>query len=315
MAGGVALGAAAAEGVETMRRYGEEPNGSVPNRRNHVRIARLLAATLAATLTAVPLAQADGPALETLELGKGPTVVLVPGLGGTRMDWLPTVKRLRERFHCVMVELPGQGKSALPDPFSLEAAAGALDAVVAKQNGDSTVLVGSGVGGVLALISASAHPGHQRAVLLIDTPLKSPMQIPDQQRDEMMKFIEENYQQFSQMAFSKMGRDSAESALLYAAFAAVPPATVKAYLRGMMNMDVNRDLKALHSTLGLAFSEKAWKSGTSWSSVAKTLGYEDTTVAAPFRIGSSGPMVMKDQPDTLATLISAIAAKGFAAKK
>ena len=42
---------------------------------------------------------------------------------------------------------------------------------------------------------------------------------------------------------------------------------------------------------------------------------EDTTVAVPVRIANSGPMVMKDQPDTLATLIAALAAKGFAAKK
>jgi pimeloyl-ACP methyl ester carboxylesterase len=273
----------------------------------------LLALALIATLAPATLVQADGVSLETLELGTGPTVVMVPSLGGTRMDWLPTVKRLREHFHCVMVELPGQGKSPLPDPFSLQAAAGALDAIVAKQKGDSTVIVGSGIGGLLALMSASAHPEHQRGVLLIDTPLKSPMQMPDQQRDQMMQFIEQNYQQFSQMAFSQMGRDSTESARLYAAFVQVPPATVKAYIREMMHMDANKDFKGVRAPLDLAFTEKAWKASSSWGAVSKQFGYDDTT-AVPVRIAGSGPMVMKDQPDTLAALITSLAAKGFAAK-
>ena len=107
-----------------------------------IRMIRTIAALVACALLA-PAARAGDAGLETLELGSGPTVVLVPGLGGTRMDWLPTVKRLRDQFHCVMVEIPGQGKSPLPDPFSLPAAAEALDAVVAKQKADSTIVVGS----------------------------------------------------------------------------------------------------------------------------------------------------------------------------
>jgi pimeloyl-ACP methyl ester carboxylesterase len=279
-----------------------------------VKIRGLLAAALVATLASATLVRADGTGLETLELGTGPTVVMVPSLGGTRMDWLPTVKRLREHFHCVMVELPGQGKSPLPDPFSLSAAANALDAVVAQQKADSTVIVGSGIGGLLALMSANAHPEHQRGVLLIDTPLKSPMQVPDQQRDQMMQFIDENYQQFSQMAFSKMGRDSTESARLYAAFVAVPAVTVKSYIREMMHMDANKDLKGLRSPFRVAFSEKAWKPATSWGTVSRQFGYDDSTFTQPVRIADCGPMVMKDQPDTLAALITALATKGFAAK-
>jgi pimeloyl-ACP methyl ester carboxylesterase len=129
------------------------------------RLVRWMAA-LAACALVVTLAHADGTGgagLETLELGSGPTIVFVPSLGSARTDWLPTVKRLREHYRCVMVEIPGQGKSPLPDPFSLPAAAEMLDALVAKQKADSTVIVGSGVGGLLALMSASAHPDHQRA--------------------------------------------------------------------------------------------------------------------------------------------------------
>ncbi len=275
----------------------------------------LLGGALVATLATATLVQADAVGLQTLEIGTGPTVVLVPGLGASRTDWLPTVKRLKDRFHCVMVEIPGQGTSPLPDPFSLQAAAAALDQVVVRQRADSTIVVGQGAGGVLALACAGAHPEHERGVLLIDTPIKSPIPIADQDRDQLMRFMDEHFDQFSQMAFGKMGRDSAESARLYAMMAAVPPATVKAYFREMLRMDGNRGLKSLHGALGLVFTERTWKAGASWGTVARTLGYEDSTLAVPTRVTGSGPMVMKDQPDTLASIIGSLAARAFAAKR
>lgn len=275
----------------------------------------LTGSMLVATIAAATMVQAQAPGLQTLELGTGPTVVLVPGLGASRTDWLPTVKRLREHYHCVMVEIPGQGTSPLPDPFTLQTAAGMLDAVVAKQNGDSTIIVADGLGGVLALVSASAHPEHQRGVLLIDTFFKSPIPLEDQQRDGMIQFIDQNYDVFLQSAFKKMGRDSTESARLYAMMAAVPPATVKSYIREMISMDMNRDLRNLTSSLLLAYTDRVWKPERTWGACAKQLGLDDSTRAIGVRISNSGPMVMKDQPDTLAAMISAFATKGFAGKR
>jgi len=231
-----------------------------------VRSRTLLLCTLVAALTA-SLVHADAPGLQMLEMGTGPHGGDGARLGGSRTDWLQTVKRLRDRYHCVMVELPGQGASPLPDPFSLQVAAQALDDVVAKQKPDSTIVVGDGFGGMLALLAASAHPEHLRGVMLIDTPIKSPIPVSDQERDQMAKFIDENYQQFSSMVFSKMGRDSIESARLYAMMVAVPPATVKAYLRHILGADANRDLKGLKVPLALAFSEKGWKAGASAGTV------------------------------------------------
>jgi pimeloyl-[acyl-carrier protein] methyl ester esterase len=279
-----------------------------------VKLRRMAVGVLVA-LAVATLVQADGAGLETLTMGAGPSVVLVPGLGGTRTDWLPTVKRLREHYRCVMVEIPGQGKSPLPDPFSLEAAAQALDDVVAQQKGDSTIIVGVGVGGLLALMSANAHPDHQRGVVLIDVPIKSPIPIADQERKYVERFMDENFDQFAKMAFSNMGRDSTESARLYAMLAAVQPVTIKAYIRELLGTDGNRGVKNLQGSLALVFTERMWKPNTSWGTIAKTYGYEDSTLVTPVRISNTGPMVMKDQPDTLAALVADFATRRFAAKK
>jgi pimeloyl-ACP methyl ester carboxylesterase len=214
-----------------------------------------------------------------------------------------------------MVELPGYGSSPLPDPFSLEAAADAVDEVIARQNPESTIVVGQDVGGLLAVQALARHPGRARGLVLIDAPLKSPMQIDDQQVQQVIRFMDENYAAFSQMVFAKMGRDSAESAILFAKMAAIQPVTVKAYMRNLLRVDANRDLKSLGLPVELVFTERMWKSGTLWGAVARNMGYEDSTIAVPHRIANAGSLVMKDQPDTLAAILSDYAAARFAAKK
>jgi pimeloyl-ACP methyl ester carboxylesterase len=266
---------------------------------------------------AVAVAPAGGkPSLQTTEMGAGgASMVFVHGIGGARTDWLPLVKRLKDRYRLVMVELPGHGSSPLPEPFSLEVAADAVDSVIALQKPESTIVVGQGVGGMLALQALARHPGHARGLVLVDVALKSPMQIDDQQITQVVRFMDENYAAFQQMVFSKMGRDSAESAILYAKMASVQPATVKAYMRHLLRVDANRDLKSLGIPVQAVVTERLWKPGALWGTVSKGMGYEDSTSVVPRRVASAGMLVMKDQPDTLAAILSEYAAARFAANK
>lgn len=274
-----------------------------------MRLLRLSLAALALTAVAVTgLVHADTPAApQTTELGRGTTIVFLHSLGAARMDWMPTARKLLGRYRVVLVDLPGHGTSALPDPFSLEAAAQQVDAVIARQKAESTIVVGQGLGGLIALMAVSAHPEHSRGLLLIDTQIKSPLPVGEQEMAQVTRFMDENYSTFMQMAFSKMGRDSVESAKLFAMMSAAPPATVKAYLRTLFTVDGNRNLKMLPKPPGLVFTERMWKSGTAWGTLAKAAGYEDSTIAVPQRIAGAGLLVMKDQPDTLAAVVSRFA--------
>lgn len=266
---------------------------------------------LAAAVTAV--LAADTPSgLETTEMGAGDgTIVLVHGIGGSRTDWLPTVKRLKERYRLVMVELPGHGSSPLPEPFSLEAAADAVDEVIAKQNAESTIVVGQGLGGLLALQALARHPGHARGLVLVDASLKSPLQLDDRQIDQLVKYMDENYAAFNQMAFSRMGRDSAESAILFARMAAVRPLTVKSYMRHLLRADAGRDLKKIGVPVEVVLTERTWKGDATWADLSKTLGYRDTALVVPMRVPNAGTMVMKDQPDAFAAILSGFAEARF----
>ena len=267
---------------------------------------------VALAVTAV-LAADTKPSLMATEMGTGNgTIVLVHGIGGSRTDWLPTVKRLRDRYKLVMVELPGHGSSPLPEPFSLEAAADAIDEVIAKQNAESTIVVGQGLGGMLALQALARHPGHARGLVLVDASLKSPLQLDDRQIDQLVRYMDENYAAFNQMAFSRMGRDSAESAILFARMAAVLPLTVKSYTRHLLRADASRDLKKLDMPVQLVLTERTWKGDATWAEVAKTMGYRDTALVMTRRVANAGTLVMKDQPDVLAAILSGYAEARFA---
>jgi pimeloyl-ACP methyl ester carboxylesterase len=282
-----------------------------------VRLARLgiLVLILAAIVTAA-LAAAPKPSPQTTEMGTGgASIVLIHGMGGARTDWLPVVKRLKDRYRLVMVELPGHGSSPLPDPFSLEAAADAVDSVIALQKPESTIVVGHMLGGRLALQALARHPGHARGLLLIDTGLKSPMQVDDQMVQQVVRFMDENYEGFSKIVFTAMGRDSAEKAILLAKGAAVPPVTVKAYFRQLLLADANRDLKSLGFPVRMLVTDRLWKSDQLWGPLSKSLGMDDSTSVEPRRVANAGVFLMKDQPDTLAAMISDYAAARFAAKK
>jgi len=269
--------------------------------------AVLLTATLAAALAA-PVA------LKTTELGRGPTIVFVHGLGASRNDWLPTARKLLGRYRVVLVDLPGHGESPLPDPFSFVTVGEALDAVLAKQNPDSTIVVAHQIGGRVALAAFAAHPGRAKGLVLIDVPVGLPIAIDDQQKKQFLEFMDSNYEAVASRMFSNMGRDTTQSKAIYTMFTQTPPATVKAYVREGFFSDGNKDAKAAKVPEQLVVTSRVWKPGMTSGSVLKTMGWEDTTARA-IRVADAAFWVMKDQPDTLAAIVSQFATARIAAKK
>src|SRR5439155_19261494 len=89
--------------------------------------------------------------------GRGPTIVLVHGLGTRPEHWLSTARILARRHRVVMVELPGHGDREL-GTFSLDVATEALDLAIQSADTRSVVLVGHSVGGLVATNEALMHP-------------------------------------------------------------------------------------------------------------------------------------------------------------
>ena len=166
--------------------------------------------------------------LKTTEFGHGPTVVLLHSVGSSRMVWMPTAKKLLAGHRVVMVDLPGHGDSPLPDPFSLQACAEALDVVLARQKPDSTVLVAHGSSGMVALREVQSHGDRVRGLILIDASTRFTMKIPEQQQQYFFGMLDTRYDEFLKQTTMSQGRDTTQGLELSAQAQQVPAASVKA---------------------------------------------------------------------------------------
>jgi pimeloyl-ACP methyl ester carboxylesterase len=245
---------------------------------------------------------AAAPTPRTLEMGRGPTIVILHDLGGATQTWMPTVRRLAADHHVVLVDLPGHDTTPLPDPFSLEAVAGSLDQVLAKQKPDSTVLVASGMGGLVALLEMQAHPARARGLVVIDAAAKAPVRMSAEQTKSFFDYIDANYDAFLESTYGQLGRDSLENAAIHAQAAQVAPLTIKSYLRAALAADGWAGLRAMKTPLLFVATDRIL-AGQDWPTTAKAIGYEDPA-AVPVRVlHDTGFLVMKNQPDSLATVL------------
>lgn len=254
-------------------------------------------------------------ALKTTEFGRGPTVVLLHTVASNRMVWMPTAKKLLANHHVVMVDLPGHGESPLPDPFSIEACAAALDQVLAKQKPDSTVLVAHRFAALIALTEIQAHPERVKGLIVIDAATKSPTPVPEQQQRYFLTMLDDNYDQFLKMMITANARDSVQANELYSQALSVPAASVKAYLKAALNADASGALKSMGPAFLFVASGQMLSPDADWNLVGKRMGYDDPAAIKHLRIGNCGPLIMKEQPDSLATVIRDFTSQSLAAKK
>jgi pimeloyl-ACP methyl ester carboxylesterase len=274
----------------------------------------LLVALLALAGPPRPPARAASGALHITELGEGPALVFVPDLGFGRTSWMPTARKLLAGRRIVLVDLPGHGESPMPETFTLDACAAQLDQVLANE-GDSTIVIGQGMGGLLAALAVKAHPDHARGLVLIDVGMRSPAKIPDQQREMFIKWMEDNYDTFLHQVYGKRGRDSTQSAEIFSQASLVPAATLQAYFREMITLDRSATLKEFPRPVLFVGSSMSWPADKSWSALATERGLDGLAAPDTVRIPQSAVLIAKDQPDSLASAIGAFTRKTLAAKK
>ncbi|HEX7951203.1 MAG TPA: alpha/beta fold hydrolase [Candidatus Limnocylindrales bacterium] len=85
--------------------------------------------------------------------------------------WGPQVDRLRDRYRCVLVDLPGHGRLA-GRPFTLDAAVETVRAAIDECAGGRAVLVGLSLGGYVAMAVAARHPERVRGLVVADASLE-----------------------------------------------------------------------------------------------------------------------------------------------
>ena len=103
-------------------------------------------------------------------VGKGPDIVMIPGLSSSRETWRPTADRLRSAHRVHLVQIAGFAG----EPPRANASGPVFDPVLAEIDAycatlGRPVVMGHSLGGTLGLALAERHPEHVGSLLVVDS--------------------------------------------------------------------------------------------------------------------------------------------------
>ncbi len=262
-------------------------------------ILLVLVGALALVLEHAPVRPRGTVALGSF--GRGPTVVLVHGLGSGASHWLPMARDLARDHRVVLVELPGHGVADMPGSLTLEDVAAGLDRAIGEESSAPVVLVGHSAGGLVAMAEALRSPRRVRALVLVETALRPQFDARD--RAGLLAALDHDYRGTLRESYEAFGRDSAQGEALYAGAAALDSVAMKAWIRLAVSTDLSDRAAALRVPLLVVLSDRSWPDREPWRACADSLGYAGDRGALAVRVDGTGHFVMLDRPALLAQII------------
>jgi len=110
----------------------------------------------------------DGREVNYCELGEGPTILFVHGLGASWQSWLEQMPEFAESHRVVAMDLPGFGYSEMPDgDISIEHYARWCFLLLDQLGIDEAALVGNSMGGFIAAEMAIREPRRVRSLTVV----------------------------------------------------------------------------------------------------------------------------------------------------
>jgi pimeloyl-ACP methyl ester carboxylesterase len=278
---------------------------------------------LAAILTlfvAAPHAEASpAPRFTAVVEGKGPDVILIPGLASSAAVWDRTAERLKatHRVHRIQVAgfagfpVAGNGEGLVVAPLA-EAIAGYMT----KKKLARPAIIGHSLGGEAALMLAARHPGRIGRVMVVDAlPFYSLLFNPAATADGIRP-------QADAMRDAVLGQTDAEAAAGAAATLArmiktetARPAAIgwsRASDRGvvaravheLLTTDLRGELGGIEAPLTVVYAyDEAYGVPAAMIDGLFRTAYSNAPGATLQRIDDSFHFVMLDQPDAFATAV------------
>lgn len=121
-------------------------------------------------MTDTRVAAPDGAELAVTIAGAGPPLLLVPGLGATRVVFDPVIGLLTSHFRVAVYDQRGIGESEMtPGPYTTAQLGDDAAAVLAGLGIDRAAVLGGSFGGMVAQQLAIRHPSRLSALLLAAT--------------------------------------------------------------------------------------------------------------------------------------------------
>src|ERR1051325_8716277 len=110
-----------------------------------------------------------GQKINYVEAGSGPTVILLHGLGGSTQVWQFNVAALAEKYHVVVPDQIGFGKSDKPlVNYRIRTYVDFLDQFCKQLKIERATLVGNSMGGWIATMFTASFPDRVDKLVLVD---------------------------------------------------------------------------------------------------------------------------------------------------
>jgi len=110
-----------------------------------------------------------GQKINYVEAGSGPTVILLHGLGGSTQAWMFNIAPLAEKYHVVVPDQIGFGKSDKPlVNYRIRTYVDFLDQFCKQLKIERASLVGNSMGGWIAAAYTAAFPDRVDKLVLVD---------------------------------------------------------------------------------------------------------------------------------------------------
>ena len=193
----------------------------------------------------------DGVPIHYDVQGKGePTLVFIHCWSCNRHLWDNQVAEFSKTHRVVTIDLPGHGESGLERKnWTIESYGDDVKTVVAKLNLKRVVLVGSSMGGPIALEATRRMPDRVVGIVPVDTLQNVDAKLPPDQIEAVFKALEADFKGASatlmnQFFFSPTTPEAVKQRVI-ADIASRPPQTAIAILRGIFSYDPVPALKEI----------------------------------------------------------------------
>ena len=126
------------------------------------------------------------------DIGSGKAVMLVHGFGEDGNVWEKQVEFLKDKYHLIVPDLPGSGRSEMINDMSMEGIAEVLHSIIHEENIDACTVIGHSMGGYITLALVESYWNHVNAFGLFHSSAFADTEEKKQTRKKGIQFIKQN---------------------------------------------------------------------------------------------------------------------------
>ncbi len=230
-------------------------------------------------------------------------MVLIHGLGGSAAIWDDITPYLAGTFKVFTFELAGHGQTQPSGTSSITSEVQRLDDFLHANDIVYPTLVGHGLGGMIALQYALAHPADIHRLVVIDA---APKQLAtDEDKAHVADSLLKNYDRFVATRYLNMSMDKAISEKVMDIALRTDSASFISLLMSSFDYDLTKQLRTLSVPLLIIGSEFMFPDPNTSQQVLQELGWANARSLTFKRIDHSGHYVMLERPVYTASVLLA----------